>query len=88
MPSKRYDPLQAKDILTAGNFLTTNYELSEECISNDGMFTKSGRMELVNALSKHESTTCAGLYMCSTYKFLVVTNNGSFFLIDKEAIGW
>lgn len=40
-------------------------------------------MELINALSKHESaesTTRVGLYTCSMYTFLVGTNNGSFFL--------
>ena len=87
---KRYDPLEAKDILTANNLLTTNYELSEEFISNDGVFTKSGRMELINALSKHESaesTTRVGLYTCSMYTFLVGTNNGSYFLIDTHPIG-
>ncbi len=87
---ERYDPLDAKAILTANDLLTTNYELSEECNSNDGVFTESGRKELINALSKHESaepTNRVGLYTCGMYTFLVGTNNGSFFLIDTHPIG-
>ena len=49
--TKRYDPLEAKAILRANNLLATNYELSEECTSNDGVFTKLGRKGLIDALS-------------------------------------
>ena len=59
--TKRYDPLEAKAILRANNLLATNllatnYELSEECTSSDGVFTKLGRKGLINAHSKHDST--------------------------------
>ena len=88
--AETYDVSNAKDILTSNSLLNVDYELSEECISGDGVFTELGRKELFNALlSKKNSAEQAnrvGLYTCSPYTFLVGTNSSSYFLIDTHPI--
>ncbi len=87
--SETYDVVNAKAILTSNNLLNANYELSEECISSNGVFTELGRRELYDALNKQDSAeqvNQVGLYICSPYTFLVGTNSGSFFLIDTHPI--
>ena len=77
--AETYDVSNAKDILTSDSLLNVDYELSEECISGDGVFTELGRKELFTALlSKKNSAEQAnrvGLYTCSPYTFLVGTND-------------
>ena len=87
--SETYDVASAKAILTSNNLLHAKYELSEECISNNGVFTELGRRELLDALNRQnaaEQANQVGLYTCSPYTFLVGTNSGSFFLIDTHPI--
>ena len=88
--TERYDPLDAKAILTANNLLSANYELSGECNTSYGVFTESGRKQLINAFSKHASSKSknhVGVYTCGKYTFLVGINGGSFFLVDTHPIG-
>lgn len=92
--SEKYDPASAKAILTSNNMLRGSYELSEECISNEGVFTQLGREELFHALTDTKLADlecCVGLYTCSPYSFLIGIYSGSFFLIDthpvNEALG-
>ena len=88
--TETYDPIDAKAILTSNNLLAANYELSEECVSDNGVFTGLGRKELFDALSKQDPTeqgNRVGLYTCSPYTFLVGTNNSSYFLMDTHPIG-
>ena len=88
--TETYDPVDAKAILTSNNLLAANYELSEECVSDNGVFTGLGRKELFDALSKQDPTeqgNRVGLYTCSPYTFLVGTNNSSYFLMDTHPIG-
>lgn len=88
--SEKYDPIIAKTILTSNNLLEGNYELSEECVSNYGVFTELGRKELINALTNEKLTRtkkCVGLYTCTPYTFLVGIHNGSFFIVDTHPIG-
>jgi serine/threonine protein kinase len=92
--SEEYDPASAKAILSSNNLLVGRYELSEECVSNNGVFTELGWQELFNALTNPklvEQKFCVGLYTCSPYCFLVGVCRGSFFVIDthpvSEALG-
>lgn len=88
--SEKYDPIIAKTILTSNNLLEGNYELSEERVSNYGVFTELGRKELMNALTNEKLTRtkkCVGLYTCTPYTFLVGIHNGSFFIVDTHPIG-
>ena len=54
--TERHDPADAKAIMTSNNLLVANCELSEECISDNGVFTELGQKELFDALSKQYST--------------------------------
>ena len=70
--TETYDPIDAKAILTSNNLLAANYELSEECVSDNGVFTGLGRKELFDASSKKDPTeqgNRVGLYTCSPYTF-------------------
>lgn len=87
--AETYDVANAKDILTSNNLLNADYELSEECISSNGVFTELGKKELFNALNKQNSAEQAnrvGLYTCSPYTFLVGANSTSFFLINTHPV--
>ena len=84
--SETYHAANAKAILTSNNLFNANYELSEECISWNGVFTDLGRREFFDAMNKQNSAAQVGLYTYSPYTFLVGTNSGSFFLIDTHPI--
>ena len=88
--SKKYDPSEAKQILEANELLATNYDLSEECISANAVFSEAGRKELFDALLAKKQQpgikSQVGLYTCFPYTFLVGIHNNWYFLIDKHPI--
>ena len=51
-PNKMYEPSEAKSILEGNALLTANYDLTEECVSANGVFSEAGRKELFAALTK------------------------------------
>ena len=48
--SEKYELSKAKDILESNGMLSTKYQLSEECVSGSGVFSESGRNELLSSL--------------------------------------
>ena len=87
--SKKYDPSEAKQILEANELLATKYDLSEECISANAVFSEAGRKELCDALTKKQQPgikTQVGLYTCCPYTFLVGIHTSWYFLIDTHPI--
>jgi hypothetical protein len=87
--TRKYEPSEAKAILEVNEFLTQRYELSEECVSDNGVFSDAGRSELISALSKIpvHSTVHVGVYTCTPYSFMIGIQNDSFFLVDTHPIG-
>lgn len=47
-----YDVSEAKLKLKELKILSSDYELSEECISSNTVFSDNGRTELINALTQ------------------------------------
>lgn len=87
--SKTYDASEVMTILASNRMLSKEYELSEECISGSGVFSESGRSELLEALISIPSNTTfqVGVHTCSPYAFMIGLHNDSFFLIDTHSIG-
>jgi hypothetical protein len=54
-PNKLYEPSEAKSILEANALLAANYDLTEECVSANGVFSAAGRKELFAALTKQQT---------------------------------
>lgn len=88
-PSKLYEPSEAKTLLQENGVLTNDYDLSEECVSANGVFSEKGRQELLDALLNDQrgNKYRAGLYTCSPYTFLVGIHNDSYFVVDTHPIG-
>ncbi|XP_028410675.1 probable tyrosine-protein kinase DDB_G0283397 [Dendronephthya gigantea] len=87
--NKMYEPSEAKSILEANNLLSANYDLIEECVSANGVFSEAGRKELITALTnpQREAKNRVGLYTCSPYTFLAGMHNNSYFVLDTHPIG-
>ena len=86
--SKMYDPSEVKLVLEQNKLLGSSYDLSEECISANGVFSKAGRTELIEALTSKESEDVksrVGLYTCCPYTILVGIHD-SYFLIDTHPV--
>ena len=59
-----YDPSEAKLILEQNEHLASDYELSEECVSSNGVFSEAGRSELLDAFTKVQQSGASGdLYL-------------------------
>ena len=87
--SKMYDPSEAKSILEQNQLLGSTYDLSEECISANGVFSKAGMTELIQSLTskqKEDVKSRVGLYTCCPYTFLVGLHDNSYFLIDTHPV--
>ena len=84
-----YDPSEAKLVLEQNNLLGSSYDLSEECISGNGVFSKAGRSELTQALTskqREELKSRVGLYTCCPYRFWVGIHGNAYFLIDTHPV--
>ena len=84
-----YDPSEAKLVLEQNNLLGSSYDLSEECISGNGVFSKAGRSELTQALTSKQSEELksrVGLYTCCPYRFLVGIHDNAYFLSDIHPV--
>ena len=88
-PSKLYEPAEAKTLLQENNLLKNQYDLSEECVSANGVFSEKGRQELLDALlnHQHDNKHRVGLYTCTPYTFLVGIYSSSYFVVDTHPIG-
>ena len=74
--SETYDPSEANAILASNGLLSRQYDLSEECVSGSGVFSESGRNELLRIKLHYESSWCVHLLSLhihdrSTRRFLL-----------------
>ena len=87
---KYYDVSEAKVILKDLKLLSSNYELSEECISSSNVFLDAGRTELLNAssLKLHQFETGIGVgpYMCSLHVFTVRKHADALPLVNTHPV--
>ena len=78
-----YDISEAHDILKSKNLLNFSYELSEEFVDGQKVFSDGGRQSLIESLcekaANKESSTLVGLYTCSPYTFVLCIQEQSFF---------
>lgn len=87
-----YDVSEANVILAHSDHLPSEYDLSEECISGNYVFSHSARAELVEALTRKIDSSNddvflqIGVYTCSPYIFTIGTYNGALFLVDTHPI--
>ena len=83
-----YDTSKAKVKLKELKILSSNYELSEECISSSTVFSDDGRTELIHALSQKldQSKSAAAIYTCCAYTFPVGKHKDDLFLIDTHPV--
>ncbi|CAB4029728.1 Hypothetical predicted protein [Paramuricea clavata] len=50
--NKMYEASETKSVLEANDLLVANYDLTEECVSANGVFSEAGRKELIATLTK------------------------------------
>ena len=83
-----YDASEAKVKLKQLELLPYDYELSEECISSNTMFSDDGRTELINALTQKldQSETAVAIYTCRLYIFPVGKHKDALFLVDTHPV--
>ncbi|CAB4027730.1 Hypothetical predicted protein [Paramuricea clavata] len=87
-----YDVSEANVILAHSDHLASEYDLFEECISGNYVFSHGSRAELVEALtrkiasSNDDISLRIGVYTCSPYIFTIGTYNGALFLVDTHPI--
>ena len=83
-----HDASEAKVKLKELKILSSDYELSEECISSSTVFSDDGRTELINALTQKldQSESAAAVYTCRPYIFSVGKHKDALFLIDTHPV--
>ena len=78
-----YDVSEAHDILKSKNLLNFSYELSEEFVDGQKVFSDGERQSLIESLcekaANKESSTLVGLYTCSPYTFVLRIHEQSYF---------
>ena len=84
-----YDPLEALTILKKASILKAQYEVSEEIVNQQYVFTKEGRRELLHVVSRlGQSDDCqVALYTCGGYTFIIGYYKNLLFLVDTHPIG-
>lgn len=75
-------------ILKELKLLSSDYELSEECISSNTVFSDDGKIELISALTQKldQSETDVAIYTCRPYIFPVGKHKNALFLIDTHPV--
>lgn len=75
-------------ILKELKLLSSDYELSEECISSNTVFSDDGKVELITALTQKldQSKTTVAIYTCGSYIFSVGKHEDALFLIDTHPV--
>ena len=83
-----YDASEAKEKLKELKLLSSDYELSEECVSSNTVFSDDGRIELINALTQKldQSETAVAIYTCRPYIFPVGKHKNALFLVDTHPV--
>ena len=83
-----YDVSEAKLKLKELKILSSDYELSEECISSNTVFSDNGRTELINALTQKldQSESAVAIYTCHPYIFSVGKHKDALFLVDTHPV--
>ena len=68
--------------------LSTKYQLSEECVSGSGVFSESGRNELLSSLRTIPSDIRrkVGVYTCPPYAFMIGIYNQHIVVLDTHPI--
>ena len=89
---KLYDVSEANTILANSKRLSSQYELSEECVAENTVFSTGGRAELMKAITakiplcSHDNPIMIGVYTCSPYIFTLGIYNNALFLVDTHPI--
>ena len=83
-----YDVAEAHSILSTNDLLLTEYELSEECVSANKVFSSAGREEIVKTLTTKvsQSETSLGVYTCTPYIFTIGICKNALFVIDTHPV--
>ncbi|CAH3133603.1 unnamed protein product, partial [Porites lobata] len=83
-----YDVSEAKLKLKELKILSSDYELSDECISSNTVFSDNGRTELINALTQKldQSESAVAIYTCHPYIFSVGKHKDALFLVDTHPV--
>jgi hypothetical protein len=83
-----YDVAEALTILSTNDLLFEEYELSEECVSANKVFSSAGRDEIMESLTLKVSQgeMCMGIYTCSPYIFTIGICNNAVFLVDTHPV--
>lgn len=83
-----YDVSEAKLKLKELKILSSDYELSEECISSNTVFSDNGRTELINVLTQKldQSESAVAIYTCHPYIFSVGKHKDALFLVDTHPV--
>ena len=88
------DSASVRRALRSLKLIPDDYELTEEIMAGDGVFTANGRSSLVNAVVKllDKDTNNVAIYTCGTYIFTIGCKYGQYFLMDTHSInqelGW
>lgn len=88
---QHYEAPEAKVKLKELKLLSSDYELSEECISSSTVFSDHGRTELINALTRKldqvdQNETAVAIYTCRPYIFPVGKHKDALFLVDTHPV--
>ena len=89
---KLYDVSEANTILANSKRLSSQYELSEECIAGNTVFSTGGRAGLMRAITakiplrSHDNPFMIGVYTCSPYIFTLGMYNNALFLVHTHPI--
>ena len=83
-----YDVAEAHSILSTNDLLLTEYELSEECLSDNKACSSAGREEIVKTLTTKvsQSETSLGVYTCTPYIFTIGIGKNALFVIGTHPV--
>ena len=79
---------EAYSVLTTNNLLFEEYELSEECVSANKVFSSAGRKEIMDnlTLKVSQGKMYMLIYTCSPYIFTIGIFNDALFVIDTHPV--
>ena len=88
---QHYDAPEAKVKLRDLKLLSSDYKLSEECISSSAVFSDHGRPEIINALTQkldqvRQNESAVAIYTCRPYIFPVGKHKDALFLVDTHPV--
>jgi hypothetical protein len=86
--SRKYDVMEAYQLLRSVEVIDQKYYLTEEIISGDSVYSPGGRRALVAAV--HEVYTAksieVGIYSCGGYIFTIGCQSGRYFIMETHTM--